>query len=56
MTGSIFDLVLAAGLALVSVSVAVKGIRERSRKHLLYALMGLAMAALLAVLHRDAFL
>lgn len=52
-SGAWFDVVLAAALAVVSLSVGLKGIRERSRKHLIAAGAGLLMAALLAFMRRD---
>jgi hypothetical protein len=50
-----FDLLLAIALGGVAVSVGLKGIREKSRYHIMAALVGLGAALVLLYLHRDAF-
>jgi hypothetical protein len=51
-----FDLLLAIALGGVAVSVGLKGIRERSRYHIMAALIGLGAAFVLLYLHRDALM
>jgi hypothetical protein len=55
MDGQWFDLALAFSLVALAASVGWKGVRERSRHHLVAAGLGLLAAAVLLYLHRDAF-